>query len=713
MRSIARPRLLILRVLVVSLLATLLGRLWFLQVDQASTYRTAAAANQIRDVITQPPRGEIVDDEGRPLLDNKMALVVRVDRSALMTVDPTTGDQVPTAEGTVVLHRLARVLHAPAARLADDIRLCNASTPKPCWNGSPYEPVPVSQLRPTRAATQRALQILEERELFPGVSVETAPVRHYPQPFGAQASTVLGAIGPITQAQLGSLPAAQQLASTNSEVGTTGLEAAYENYLHGMPGIKEVAVNAQGNPTGVVKNTKPVAGDTLVTNLDAKVQALLEQQLQARITAERTAGFSAQWAGGVVMNVRTGGIVAMASQPTYNPDFFDRPTVPTAAYRRLSTSPSTPLVDKAFQGSTPPGSTFKLITSMGTLWDGATTIGTTWPCPSSFGGKTNFDGESASGSITLQHAIEISCDTFFYEIGAQDWTTDENRIKAGQKPVEGVQHIAHMIGIGSTGTGIDLPNAASGSIADRASTKALWQSLKSQWCAGAKRRVPGTSLQRLDAYDCKDGYIFQQGDQESEDIGQESVTASPLEMADAYAAMANGGKVFAPRVGKAIISPSGKVIKRIKAPVRARLPLPQRDITYLRNAFYSVVTGGTAAGDFAGFPENQVKVGGKTGTAELSGTSQNAGWFISFAGPAGGKPQYVTAIEVYKADQGANSAGPAAPAIWDGIYGLQGHPAIFPDGVPPRKLPRLNIAPTPGEKRAERAHHQTSQRSHS
>ena len=167
-------------------------------------------------------------------------------------------------------------------------------------------------------------------------------------------------------------------------------------------------------------------------------------------------------------------------------------------------------------------------------------------------------------------------------------------------------------------------------------------------------------------------------------------------MAVAYAALANGGKIFKPRVAKAILSPRGKLIKRIHAPVRGHIPLPQSDLDYLRNAFYSVVTGGTAAGTYAGFPLHRVKVAGKTGTAELSGTSQNAGWFISFAGPAGGAPQYVTAIEVDHADQGANSAAPGSREIWDAIYGLEGHRAIFPDGVPPRKLPHpeKGTAPT-------------------
>jgi penicillin-binding protein 2 len=170
---------------------------------------------------------------------------------------------------------------------------------------------------------------------------------------------------------------------------------------------------------------------------------------------------------------------------------------------------------------------------------------------------------------------------------------------------------------------------------------------------------------------------------------------SPLQLAVAYAAMANGGTVFEPRIAKAIVSPTGKLIKRIKAPVRDHLPLSQSDLDYLRDAFYGVTTStdppGTAVSDFEGFPMDKVLVGGKTGTAELSGTDEDGSWFASFAGPAGGKPQFVTVIEVDKADQGATSAAPFARKMWDAIYGFGGQKALFPGGVPPAKLPKIQI----------------------
>jgi membrane peptidoglycan carboxypeptidase len=147
---------------------------------------------------------------------------------------------------------------------------------------------------------------------------------------------------------------------------------------------------------------------------------------------------------------------------------------------------------------------------------------------------------------------------------------------------------------------------------------------------------------------------------------------------------------------KAIMSPRGKLIKRVKAPVRDHIPVPQSVIDYIRTAMYGVVdeSAGTAYGLYhsSNFPLSKVVVGGKTGTAELPNSSQDGSWFASFAGPAGGTPQYVTIIEINKADQGAISAAPTSIKVWDALYGLQGQKAIFPNGQPPTKLPKLGVA---------------------
>jgi penicillin-binding protein 2 len=694
----SRLRLVVLGVLVLSLVATLLGRLWYLQVLNAPQLRAEALLQQVHDIVTAAPRGEILDDTGKPLVDNKPALVVSVNRTAL--------DRLGSAKEQLVLRRLAAELGTSYTLLDNETTPCAykstrnshgqlvvQSSPTPCNNGYAYQPVVVSQLRPTLAAARKALQIKEKPEEYPGVTVELTAVRHYPEPDGAYASAMLGYIRLISPQQLQALPAAQRPVYQNAEVGATGLEAEYEKYLRGKPGVKQVSVDHLGAVTGTVKSTAPVPGDDVITNIDAGVQAALEQELQAAINNARHSGYTADYAAGVVLNARNGGVVAMASQPTYPPDTFV-PSVKGKTYARLVSEEGSPLVDKAFQSANPPGSTFKLISSSGLLYDGMLSTGGYYDCPTDFLGHHNFDGEGGLGSIPLRTALIVSCDTFFFELGDHDWNRDQHLIAEHKKPVEGVQHLAHDYGLGEE-PGIDLPlgEVAEGHIADRYNTKLNWESNKKNYCEGAARRPKGSYLQQIDEQDCKYGYIFFPGDQMNEDIGQGTVTVSPLQLAVAYAAMANGGTVFEPRIAKAIVSPTGKLIKRIKAPVRDHLPLTPAELDYLRSAFYGVTTDprGTASSVFAGFPMSRVLVGGKTGTAELTGTSQNGTWFVSFAGPAGQRPQFVTVIEVDKANQGAVSAAPFVRAMWERIYGLGGNKALFPNGIPPARLPKIQV----------------------
>jgi penicillin-binding protein 2 len=681
-------RLVVLGVLVISLVMTLIGRLWYLQVLAAPQYRAAALDNQVRDIVTEAPRGQIVDDMGRPLVDNRTALVISVDHNALIRQPD---------HGVKVLHRVAALLGEPYLLLKNETTPCGYkkrngivhAVPTHCSVNPPSEPVPVKQFKPSVAATKRALQIDELQEKYNGVSAQLTAIRHYPQPLGAQASTILGYTAPINADQLKALSAKQQNIQLNSRVGVTGLEQYYNHWLRGKPGIKEVTVDHVGAQTGLVKNTQPRQGNDLVTNLDARAQKTLESEVSAAITQARNSGLTGDYAAGVVLNARTGGIVAMASEPTYNPA-HPPPTLTKTRYSQLEHSNANPFLDKAFGSANPPGSTFKPISATGLIFDGTMSRFNSYDCPTNFENRQNFDGESGKGFISLHEALVVSCDTFFFKLGRQDWDRDYHLTQNHQKAREGVQHIARAYGYGEN-PGVDLPSPAFGHIADRANTLLNWKANKDNYCKGARTRPKGSYLQRIDAQNCRIGYLFLPGDQENQDVGQGTVLASPLQVAVAYAAIANGGKVFEPRVAKAIVSPTGKLIKRIKAPVRDHLPVSKADLDYIRSALYGVVgeASGTAHGTFAGFPLSQVQVGGKTGTAELTGTNENGTWFASFGGPAGQSPQYVTVIEVDKADQGALSSAPFVRNMWEALYGLGGRKAIFPNGVPPAKLPKV------------------------
>jgi penicillin-binding protein 2 len=720
----SRLRLVVLGVLIVSLVATLLGRLWYLQVLNAPQLREAAQNQQIHDIVTPAPRGQILDDTGKPFVDNKPSLVVSVNRTALDRL----GEQTKTA----VLHRLARQLGKPYAQLDYETTPCTykkvptgdgteivaapvgapwyAGPFLPCNNGLAYQPVIVSELKPTLAAAKKALQIKERPEDYPGVTVDLTAVRHYPRPEGAFASSMLGYIQLINPEQLKALPKEEQPIYQNAQVGVTGLEAQYEEYLRGTPGVKQVSVDHLGAVTGTVKDTAPIAGDNVVTNIDAGTQAALEQQLKDAIVAARHSGYSGDYAAGVVLNARTGGVVAMASEPTYPPNTFV-PSVKARTYRQLQEAVGSPLVDKAFGSASPPGSTFKLISAAGLMHDGTLAPGGYADCPTNYRDRHNFEGENGLGVIPLRTALIVSCDTFFFALADQDWKRDQALIAQHKPPREGVQRMTREFGIATPdGVGLDLPagEVANGHIADRKNTRLNWEAHKKDFCAGAARRPKGSYIQQIDAFNCKYGYQFFPGDQMNEDIGQGTVTLSPLQLAVAYAAIANGGTVFKPRIAKAIVSPTGKVIKRIKAPVRGHLPLSKYEIDYLREALYGVTTSrnppGTAVSTFAGFPMNRVLVGGKTGTAELSNTEENGCWFASIGGPAGEKPQFVTVIEVNRAEQGAVSAAPYVRNMWDKLYGFNGNEALFPNGVPPKKLPKVRIVEAGPPRHHHKAH---------
>ncbi|HET7529841.1 MAG TPA: penicillin-binding protein 2 [Mycobacteriales bacterium] len=685
----SRLRLVVLRVLVISLLATLLGRLWYLQVLAGPEYAKAAADNQTRDIITPAPRGEIVDDKGRAFAENETALVISVDRIKLLR---------QADDGEKVLHRLSRLLDVPYPTLHNRTQLCTGpNEPEDCWNGSPYEPIPVSQLDNDRASTRLALQILERKEDFPGVTAELAAVRHYPTPKGARATHVLGYVQPITAEDLKDLPKTERDARRRDLIGKQGLEQQYDKWLRGRAGVKRVAVDHIGAVTGIIDRTRAKPGDRLVTSLDADVQAALEHALTGAVRHARDLGVHAyggpsDFAAGVVLDAQTGHIVAMASYPTYDPSLWDGGRISQKEYDRLYKADGSPLVDKAYSSAYSPGSTFKPISTAGLLHDGIASTSGYYNCGSSFsiGARSfrNFEGE-ALGAINLHTTLVKSCDTVYYQLAYQDWLRDERLIREDKKPIEGVQNMARDFGLGVSDDYLDLPNEVSGHIADRRNQLLTWKATKDDYCKGAKRRPAGDPIKAFDREYCTDGWRFNPGLQLIEDIGQGSVLVTPLQLAVAYAAVANGGKVFEPRVGKFIVSPSGRVVKRINAPVRGHLPIAKSQLDYIRDALYQVPRTGTAAGAFYGFPHHKVRVGGKTGTAELGlDRAYTSAWFASFAGLSSDpEARFVTVIMVDKGGVGGVVAAPAVRQVWEAVFGLDGKKAIYADGRPPSDVP--------------------------
>jgi penicillin-binding protein 2 len=222
-----------------------------------------------------------------------------------------------------------------------------------------------------------------------------------------------------------------------------------------------------------------------------------------------------------------------------------------------------------------------------------------------------------------------------------------------------------------------------------------WKQYQHYWCKHGRQY--GGYLQQIEYQDCQSGFVWTPGQAVNASIGQGYVTVTPLQLARAYAALANGGTMYSPRIGEALLSPSGQLVSKITPPVVGHLPVPQWAQSYIKAALVDVVTQGTAAGAFAGFPLSKLRIAAKTGTAEVAG-GQATSVFASFA-PAS-NPKYVVVVMVPKSGEGADVSAPCARQIWDSIYGLEGHKAVFPGGQAPRKLPTIAgngaILPPPG-----------------
>lgn len=671
----ARRRLVIVYVLVAGLLISLGGRLWYLQVMTGVSYASAAAQDQTRTVIVPSIRGGILDDVGQPLVNNKTSLVVSVNRAELL--DQADG-------GVAVLHRLAKLLHMDYGVIQQRIRLCTPGVSQPCWQGSPYQPIPVDQHAPDTVA----LQIMESRRDFPGVTAQVQPVIHYEQPYGTAAAQMLGYLQPITPEQVAQRHLPVTGFSGVDLVGQAGLEQRYDRQLRGTAGRQVLSVNAAGEVTAIRHQTPAVPGNTLVTSINAQIQQDTQNALVQAIYRAQAEGNPGATTGAAVVMTTRGRVIAMASYPTYDPSVWTG-GISTQQFRDLfGTRHGQPILNRATQGQYAPGSTWKVTSTAAAIAHGFSTAGP-YGCPGAVtvAGRT-FNNWTTSnlGPMSLHQALVMSCDTVFYQIAYQMWLRDNRRANVTASPHAPVQQMQKMElawGFGRT-TGIDLPEESPGSVPTRRWLYNYWAQYKDYWCKHGRQY--GTYLQQIEYDNCRSGFVWTPGQAVNASIGQGYVTVTPLQLARAYAALANGGTLYSPRIGQALLSPSGKVVARIRPPVAGHLPTPRWALDYIKNALVDVVTQGTAAGAFAGFPLSKLQVAAKTGTAEVAG-GQATSVFASFA-PAN-HPQYVVVVMVPKSGEGADVSAPCARQIWDSIYGLEGHRAAFPGGQAPRTLPRL------------------------
>ena len=680
----SRLRLIVVQALVFSLFATLLARLWYLQVLSGDSFQAQAASQGVREIVVQPHRGLIVDAQGRPLVANRTSWVVSVDRTML--------GKMPNEQQELLLQRLANALHTNKPAVQGRLLNCGDSGSErgTCWNGSPYQPVPVAE----DVAPRIALRIQEQAEDFPAVLVEQQSVRAYPRPYGINAAHVLGYLSPITSDELDQARADGDTSVNGaSSVGRAGIEKEYDEWLRGMPGYRDVAVDSMGRVLGENGDTPSRPGDTLVTSLDAKVQGVVERQLWETIqTARKTydpvthRNYRADSGAVVVMEARTGRIVAMASQPTYDPDVWVGGITTKQLGRLYSEKAGTPLLSRATQGQFAPGSTWKPIMTVGALNNGYSTD-TRLDCSSGFqvGNRWFKNYESASyGMISFAQALQISCDTFFYRVGYNFWQkygSDPTDVKARDPLVSEAKNF----GFGSE-TGIDLPGEASGRIADRRWKLEYYKAMKDYYCGLEKHPGKANAFVRLFAHEfCLEGNYYRAGDSVNFAIGQGDTIVTPLQLARAYAAISNGGTLWKPSIAKAVVSPSGRVVERFRPKAAGHLDATRRSLRYVNEALLGTPKVGTLAWRFVDFPLDRVHIHGKTGSAEVYG-KQSTSWVATY------DENYVVVMMVSQAGTGSGTSGPAVRKIWEALYGVSGMKvdpgkAAIPGVVPPRDLP--------------------------
>ncbi len=689
-RGAHRTRLSVLRLLIASLLLTLLARLSFVQLLDEHKPQQSAGLTHLGSIVVPAPRGEILDARGRVLVGNRSTHVLTVDRSALDQQDD---------HGAGVLARLAPVLGTTAADLRREITPCGVTVPAPCWTGQPYQPVPVA----TGIDAGVMLAVSEHAELFPGVSISTQTVLDYPG--GSLAAHLLGYTGAVSATDQ---KANKALADADS-IGRSGLEESYDAVLRGVDGEQRVQLDARGEAVGQDATIAPQPGSTLVTSLDADVQALAERALAGQIAASRAKGRAAPSGALVVMDPHTGRVIAAASYPTYDPSVFVG-GISVADYAKLTAAGAgDPLVGRAIAGAYAPGSTFKLISTADDLGTGAITTDGHYPCPGSLNvdgrTKTNYESESF-GAIDLRFALQVSCDTFFYAPAVAEWRADQSRVDEGKKPLEQLQAMARAFGVAHA-PGVDLPadEQASGSIGSRAGRLASWKANKADYCAAAAKGYPDVAnrtdrayLTRLASENCTDGWRFFAGNNADTAIGQGEVTVSPLQLAAAYSAMVNGGTLFAPSLGWGVLDATGKAVRTVTPKVVRKVPVDKQTLDFFGDALHfedsHSVSGALA---FDGSPIKTL-IGGKTGTAEVYGKSDTS-WLASWGPVQPGQPvskaRYVVVGMVEQAGTGASAAAPMVRQVYEGLLGAYGSP-VLPGGVPASKLPKVAASQTAG-----------------
>lgn len=589
-------RLDLLGLFVVLVFVALVARLGYLQVVQGQYYNRLADGNRIKLIPVMAPRGTFYDRNGVPLVSNRPGFTV--------TLVPISGP-IPDE----VITKLAGILGMNVAEIQAKI----------AQQSGPFEPVRVK----TDIGPEIVTRIEERRQDLPGVVIEIQPIRNYPN--NDLAAHVFGYVSEINDVELEKRKAEGY--RPGDIIGKFGLEKVYDKEIRGSDGGGQVEVDVNGRPIQVLGKKGPVPGNNLQLTIDYRIQKATEEAIDAQLKylQTKTEFTNAKGAAAVVMNPKTGEILAMVSRPAFNPNLFAG-GISTKDWKLINDNPFHPMDNKAISGEYPPGSTFKIVTGTAALELGKVTpeekildTGTHWVIP-----KGNAQGE-ALGWINFKEALSKSDNVYFYEMG--------NRLG-----IDNLEKYARMYGLGAY-TGINLPGESDGLVANRAYKEKVYK---------------------------EDWYLSETFDAA---IGQGFQLATPLQMAVLVSQVANGGHRYRPYLVSKMLAPGGEAVRTFGQEEIGSIKVSPATMNLIREALRDVAhDGGTAAYFFTGFP---IPIAGKTGTAENS-HGQDHGWFVAYA--PYDDPRVVVVVIVEQGGFGATAAAPIARTILEAAFNLNQKP---------------------------------------
>jgi len=581
----------------VALFAILFFRLWTLQVIDGSSNLAEAKNNRTRSTKIIAPRGKILLSNGQVLVDNRTSLALQVDPAKLPEDE---------ADATAELKEIGELVHMKLPRveevIAEEEEIVAAGAPITLRHDVGYDLI---------------YYVEEHKGKFPGVTVEKVFVRNYPNE--AEGAQIVGHVGEVDQEELEEGP--YKGIEPGEIIGKEGLEYTYDKVLRGTPGISRYQVNALGEPTpgGQLTSTPPQPGDNLKLTINPAVQAAGESAL-----AET--GLPGAF---VSMNIHTGQIIGMGSVPTYDPTVWTK-TLSNKEAEFLFESEAKPIFDRATESAYPTGSTYKIMTALAALENGVIN-GSTIINDNGFIelGTQKFENSegAVNGPISLVHALEVSSDVFFYELGRKMNNTNE------------LQEWSRELGI-ARHTGIDVPIGFEGLLPTKKWRDELFE-------AGETERP------------------WSVGDNIQLAVGQGDLQTDPLQMAVAYAALGNGGTIVTPHLAKEVMDAAGRVLREIEPGPRRHVKIKPESRQLIMEGLHLATSGpgGTATEPFEGFP---IAIAGKTGTAERGLERGNQSWFISLAPYP--NPDIVTVVTVEEGGFGAETAAPANRKILEAYF---------------------------------------------